>query len=430
MKKSLGNAAIAQSPTVLAGDVSGGPPAAVKPRLLLVDDERQVLDGLKLHLCRKYDVVARTSGAAALDALEEGEPFSAVISDLRMPNMSGVELLAEVRERAPDVARVLLTGYADLSSAIAAVNDAGAHRFLTKPCPPAQLAKALEEALEAASRTRTSAKVDEHMTRLGRQATLGTMAGSIGHEIGNLVASLAGSLELVQSQVDRGELPASEDIGLIGLVKTRLQEHTRALKDLARPRERRVENLDVGSLVCSSVDMLKKAGILKVARTKIDLPHNAMHIDADRALMEGVLINLLKNAAEALAEKAEASSRAGRDDDEVPLITVSVEPRGQEAVAIVIEDNGPGVPQENLDRLFKTYFTTKTTAGGTGLGLAIVRETVQQHGGRVDVVSALGEGTRFTVWLPLAGCVLEDVPEGVEARAGASVVRLVPKSVR
>jgi len=429
MKKNLGNLAMAQSPTVLAGLVSGGPPAVAKPRLLLVDDERQVLDGLTLHLCRKYEVVARTSGAAALEALATNGPFSAVISDQRMPHMSGVELLAEVRERAPQVARVLLTGYADLASAIAAVNDAGVHRFLTKPCPPAQLAKALDEALESAKQPHTD-KVDERMTRLGRQATLGTMAGSIGHEIGNLVASLAGSLELVQQQVDRGELPASEDIGLIGLVKNRLQEHTRALKDLARPRDREIEILDAGGLVCTTVEMLKRTGILRVARTQIDLPNSPLYVDVDRALLEGVLINLLKNAAEALAEKAEAFSRAGRDDDEIPLITVSVEPRGHEALAIVVEDNGPGVARENLDRLFKTYFTTKTGAGGTGLGLAIVRETVEQHGGRIDVVSALGEGTRFTVLLPLSGCP----PMGMGDRLGDSrasgIVRLVPTMSR
>jgi signal transduction histidine kinase len=242
------------------------------------------------------------------------------------------------------------------------------------------------------------------------------------------VASLAGSLELVQTQVDRGEVPASEDIGLIRLVKNRLQEHTRALKDLSRPRDRSVEGLDVGSLVCAAVDMLKKAGVLKVARTQIDRPHSALHVDADRALMEGALINLIKNAAEALAEKAEASSRAARDDDEIPLITISVEPRGEEGVAIVVEDNGPGVAQENIERVFKTYFTTKTGSGGTGLGLAIVRETIQQHGGRIDVLSALGEGTRFTIVLPLSGCSLEDArgPRGGER--GNSGLRLASRS--
>ena len=428
MKRNPGNAAIAESPTVRAGDASSGPPPVAKPRLLLVDDERQVLAGLTLHLCRKYDVVARTSGATALEALDQGPAFSAVISDLRMPNMSGVELLREVRVRAPQAARVLLTGYADLTSAIAAVNDAGVHRFLTKPCPPAEVARALTEALESASRSRdeqVDEKVDEQMTRLGRQAALGTMAGSIGQEIGNLVAALAGSLDIVQSQVERGELPATEDIGLIGVLKTRLQEHTRALKDLARPRERRIESLDVGGLVCGSVDLLKKAGVLKVVRTQIDLPRRSLQIAADRGLIEGVLINLLKNAAEALAEKAEASSRAGADDDEIPLIIVGVEPRGDEGVAILVEDNGTGIAQENLARVFNTYFTTKSGLGGTGLGLAIARETIGQHGGRIGVESVQGRGTQFTVLLPLSGCVLDDTAHERSVVPGTSAIRRV-----
>src|SRR4051812_28411683 len=125
MKKNVGNLAIAQHPTVLTGlEGGGGPPAAGKPRLLLVDDERQGLDGLALHLRRKYEVTARTSGADALEALQ-AHTYVAVVSDLRMPSMDGIQLLTEVRSRAPDTTRVLLTGYADVSSAVAAVNEAG-----------------------------------------------------------------------------------------------------------------------------------------------------------------------------------------------------------------------------------------------------------------------------------------------------------------
>ena len=106
MKRSPGNAAIAQPPTVRADLASGGPPVAVKPRLLLVDDERHVLDGLALHLRRKYDVVVRTSGAAALDALEEGEPLIAgrvrrgEQRARREPDSPRAEALVRTRRRA------------------------------------------------------------------------------------------------------------------------------------------------------------------------------------------------------------------------------------------------------------------------------------------------------------------------------------------
>ena len=257
-----------------------------------------------------------------------------------------------------------------------------------------------------------------------RQATLGTMVGSIGQEIASLVTSLSGSLDLVQAQVDRGEVPASEDLALIGLVKHRLYEHTRAVRELARPREHRFEELDVAVVVCATVDMLKKVGVLKNARTKIDLPHDALHIVADRSLIEGALINLLKNAAEAIAERGFMGAGSG---DAVPLITVSVEARGDGAVSIVVEDNGAGISRENLGRVFQPYFTTKQAAGGTGLGLAIVAETLRQHGGTIHAESAPDQGARFTIALPLADHPPLDPRPTARHSPGGSAVRIVAR---
>jgi len=427
MRKDRLNAAMAMSPTVAAGMGSGSPPVA-KPRLLLVDDERQVLDGLSLHLRRSYEVVTRTSGEEALDTLKREADFTAVISDLRMPGMGGVELLAEIRKRAPETARILLTGYADVSSAMAAVNDAAVHRFLTKPCAPAQLARALEEAV-AASNAGSFGSIDDEMTALGRQATLGTMAGSIGQEISNVVAALAGSIETIQSQASRGEVPASEDMGILAMLKNRMHEHTRTLKELSRPRSTQVGPLDVGTMVCSAVELLKKTGTLKVAKTEIRLPFSPLLVEADRSLFEGVMINLLKNAAEAIAEKGVPSGPI--DSADLPLITIDVAPQGEDAVAIVIEDNGIGMRPENLARLFKRHFTTKAKLGGTGLGLVIARETVSRHGGRIDAASIYGVGTRFVIELPLAGWfsvrarrARKELPEEI---AGGSVLRFTPR---
>ena len=403
----------------LTAGASGGPPAAAKPRLLLVDDERHVLDALALHFRRKYDVVTRTSGKAALEALEDGE-FVAVVSDLRMPHMSGLELLAEVKLRAPGTTRLLLTGFADLSSAITAINDAGIHRLLTKPCPAAQVAKALDEAIAAAAERRTD-KVDEKMIRLGRQATLGTMAGSIGQEIGNLVGALSSSLEQLQQQVERGEVPASADLGMLGIVKSRLVEHTKALKELSGPRSNGRTMLDAGAVACRAVDVLKKTGVMRLARVNVDLPVAPAYVDGDPALLEVCLINLLKNAAEALVEKIEWASMTGRRvaATDAPRITVGISVKNGEMVEIVVEDNGPGIPESARNQLFKPYFTTRTNSGGTGLGLAIVKETIEQHGGRVSVESKLEEGSRFILHLPVSG--FPALPVRI-----APVLRLVP----
>lgn len=115
-----------------------------RPRVLCVDDEPKVLEGLKLHLRRQYEVQLAASGRMALDFLEREAPFAVVLSDMRMPSMDGVALLSQVRQRCPDTVRMLLTGQADLQSAIAAVNEGQLFRFLTKPCPPPVLLQAFE----------------------------------------------------------------------------------------------------------------------------------------------------------------------------------------------------------------------------------------------------------------------------------------------
>jgi CheY-like chemotaxis protein len=127
---------------------------SAKPRLLCVDDEPELLNGLRLTLRKHYAVTTAESGSEALALFAEdgggASPFDVVVSDMRMPGMTGAQLLAALEERHPDVPRLLLSGQSDLDSAIAAINDAKIFRFLTKPCPPELLIESLDEALEQA----------------------------------------------------------------------------------------------------------------------------------------------------------------------------------------------------------------------------------------------------------------------------------------
>lgn len=117
-------------------------------RILCVDDEPNVLEGLGLHLRRRYDVVTATSGKAALELLAKSREVAVIVSDMRMPGMDGATFLRESRLVAPDATRVLLSGHADVDSAVAAVNEGQIFRFLTKPCPPPQLLSAIEAGVE------------------------------------------------------------------------------------------------------------------------------------------------------------------------------------------------------------------------------------------------------------------------------------------
>jgi len=130
------------------------PPA--RERILCVDDEPQVLQGLAWQLGRRYEVCTAAGGADALAILERDPGIAVVISDMRMPGMSGAAFLAEARRIAPQTVRILLTGQTDLAAAIAAVNEGQVQCFLSKPCPPAKL----QEAVGAAIRRHREASAD------------------------------------------------------------------------------------------------------------------------------------------------------------------------------------------------------------------------------------------------------------------------------
>ena len=117
-------------------------------KILLVDDEPNVLQGFKRHLRKDYELSLAVGGHAALKEIEDNGPFAVVVSDMQMPEMSGVELLSEIESMNTHTVRVMLTGNADQKTAVDAVNDGKIFRFLNKPCPPETLAKVLDAGLE------------------------------------------------------------------------------------------------------------------------------------------------------------------------------------------------------------------------------------------------------------------------------------------
>jgi len=116
-------------------------------KVLFVDDEGYVLDGIRRQIGRKVDITTVTCGTEALRLVREEGPYAVVVSDMRMPQMNGIQLLAQVRELAPDTVRMVLSGYSDMQTTIDAVNEGQIFRFLTKPCAHDLLWKGIEAGL-------------------------------------------------------------------------------------------------------------------------------------------------------------------------------------------------------------------------------------------------------------------------------------------
>ncbi len=117
-------------------------------RVLFVDDEPNVLDGIRRQLRKKVDIKTATSGCEGLQIIQDEPPFAVVVADMRMPHMNGAEFLKKVRDISPDSVRIILSGQAELETTIEAVNNGHIFRFLTKPCPAEELSVALDTAIE------------------------------------------------------------------------------------------------------------------------------------------------------------------------------------------------------------------------------------------------------------------------------------------
>ncbi|MFW5731545.1 MAG: response regulator [Desulfonatronovibrionaceae bacterium] len=117
-------------------------------KVLFVDDDQNILQGFKRILRKQFQVDTASGPVEGMRAINEKGPYAVVVADLRMPEMSGIELLSRVRSLFPDTVRIMLTGQGDLDSAVKAINAGNVFRFLTKPCYPANLEKALKDGIE------------------------------------------------------------------------------------------------------------------------------------------------------------------------------------------------------------------------------------------------------------------------------------------
>jgi signal transduction histidine kinase len=382
-----------------------GAASAERVTVLYVDDDRANLLAFRAMADDVYDVVTARSGEEALQILSDTPDVAVLITDQRMPGMSGAELCEQARRSHPDTVRMLVTAYSDLSAAIDAINRGHVSRYLRKPWNPDELLAALREGAELHRLTTMVQQLQVRISQTERMYALGVLVAGIGHELRNplgwITTNLAFSLRSLEGLAARlTGLPA----GPRGQAEEVLQEVKAALSDASEGAARVLEIVDGISLSSRNEPPSRaQVDLAQVARSIARLVHGeAMHrgrldvvVEADLKVTGSptrvgqVLLNLVVNALQALPPRAYADNR----------VAIRVYRDGAEA-CIEVSDNGRGIEPEPLRRIFDPFFTTK--GEGTGLGLAISRQIVEEMGGVITVRSEVGAGTTFTVKLPAA----------------------------
>ncbi len=379
------------------------------PRILVAEDEPDMLAFLRLQLADEYRVIEAVDGEQAIALARQYLP-DAMLCDMMMPGVDGLGVCRQLREAQATrtLPILLITARADEVTKLAAL-EAGASDFLTKPFSVTELRVRLKNLVFGSLLQRqlarqnqilesTLAQLKETETQLvgaEKMAALGRLSAGLMHEVSNPLNFLKTGLHILRDQVN--ELPPAQRESFADVLTdieeglTRVQGIVSDLRTFAHPDPVAREGVSVEGLVSVALRFLRRE--LKDSGVHLDLnllPGHAIY--ANRNQLIHVLLNLLQNALYVVKRKQYPSGVTP---------TVRVESGIRNGVDyLAVRDNGTGVRPEHLDKLFEPFFTTKEVGEGVGLGLSICYRIVQQHGGRISVDSRVGEYSQFTIELP------------------------------
>jgi len=367
-----------------------------KLRILAVDDERANLNLLRRTFHRDYDITLAEDAHQGLSYLRTN-PVDMIISDQRMPGMSGVEMLAESRKIHPNAVRIILTAYADVKDIIDSINQGNIYRYILKPWSPDELkvtvSKALdhyrleEENHDLVRRLQKSLDdlraAQKELLQQERLSTLGKMASSVIHDLKLPMSNIRTSAALLADSNLAPDL-RKEFSDIIQKEVDRLVEMTREILEFSRGETK----LQIGVFPLADLfeDIVKSVerDFAAVGISVVKSWTGVGMFEGDRDRLRRVLLNLVMNARDAMPKGGS--------------LTISAHSTGAET-HIEVLDTGGGIPSEVLANIFEP-FVTHGKHNGTGLGMTIAKKIVEAHSGSIVAANRKGGGAIITIDLP------------------------------
>jgi C4-dicarboxylate-specific signal transduction histidine kinase len=376
----------------------------MKCRVLYVDDDAPNLVVFEAACGSEFDVLTAESGTAALEIMRRQE-VAILLTDQRMPGTSGVELAATVRDEFPDTIRLLITAYADLDSAIDAINWGQVHKYLRKPWDIRELKQALYESCELYRMNREISDLRRRLLETERVYAIGVVAASISRELARPVGHLTEALAAARQSVSNasvllsGKVPdlrqartrvdaAEGDLANTQLFASRILELLRGIDLPLRKPSETAEKVALGEVTRLTLQVLRGEFRTR-AQIKLDVKP-VPFVDGSSASLGQVILNLLVNALQSFPPGSRPEN----------LVTLRMFPKDKQ-VCVEVEDNGVPIPAESLQRLFEPL-TDRDPTSGNRLGLAISKRIVEELGGRIEAERTAEGGTRLRLLLPAA----------------------------
>jgi len=432
-------------------DEKMNPSAAIRPdpghHILIVDDDENICRSLRLIFKKKgYEVETAGTGREAIEKVQE-RFFNLTFLDIKLPDMAGIELLAPLKKLHPDMAVILVTGYASLETAVQALNE-GALAYITKPLNIDEVLATVREALEkqrlvienrrlfqeaqrelaerkraeealkeyserleemVEQRTKELRDAQEQLIRAERLAAISQLGASVCHELGNPLGVINNSVYYLSTLLGDVDGKAKKHLKIMEREIARAKKITSDLLSLTEGKKPTLQKVQINTIVQGVLSHTPAPDTVTVI-TNLggDLPP----LMADPDQIEQVFTNLILNAIQAMTSpgpRLEVSDESRSRMSSVEPLSQSVKTPdgGRLEIATRVEDgfivaefkdNGHGIPEENLEKIFEPLFTTK--ARGIGLGLALSKKIIEAHGGSIEVEREAEKGTTFRVKFP------------------------------
>jgi signal transduction histidine kinase len=359
-------------------------------RILVVDDEEIVLDSCTEILRGEgYQLATASDGARGLALVHEFRP-DVVVVDLKMPGLSGFEVLERLRDADPTVVTIVITGYATVSSAVDAMKR-GAYDFLPKPFTPEEFRLIIRRGVE-----KRSLVFETLALRRERDLLRDHFAAIVSHELKAPLAAIQQNVFVLEREFAPVATPDQRE--RLGRIKTRVGDLLQLIETWRRGVTVDIDAIKARRVAVSvkvPIDKAVESALVYATRKAVDVvatvPEPAPQVWGDQGTLTEALVNILGNAVKFTRE-------GGR-------IAVTVETAGKD-VRIAVADNGIGIAPDDLPHIFDAFYSTQAGAAGergSGLGLAVSRRIVEAHGGAITVQSTPGQGSTFVITLPLLG---------------------------